>query len=121
MKACTAILIHFIGFYVVDSMMPEWVEMAGAWLLSKWYCAFFFVDLLAMTVAGRNSIALSYLLAMSATWSALLSAEQLLLGDDFQRLDEAVQIGFDVALCGYVVAVVFMALSLRTFRKRAGG
>jgi hypothetical protein len=116
MKALAAIFLHFVGFYVVDSLMPEWVEAAGAWLLAKWYFAFFMVDFVAMAVAGRSCV--NYLLAISATWSLLLAVEQMLLNDQLQQADATVQLGLDIVIGLYAGLLLILLVAQKRARMR---
>lgn len=97
-----AILIHFLGFYAVNSLMPAWAVMADADVLSAWYGSFALVDLIAVLsmtgAAGTLATIARFALGSSAIWSALIAVEMLMLGDMLQRADMSMQRYFDLIL-----------------------
>lgn len=97
-----AILIHFLGFYAVNSLMPAWAVMADADVLSAWYGSFALVDLIALLsmtgVAGTMATITRFALGTSGIWSALIGIEMLMMGDMLQRADMSMQRYFDLIL-----------------------
>lgn len=97
-----AILIHFLGFYAVNSLMPSWAVMADADILSVWYGAFALIDLIAILSMTDSTGSLAriarFALGTSGIWSALLSIEMLMLGDMLKQADMSMQRYFDLIL-----------------------
>lgn len=104
----TAIAIHFLGFYIVNWLMPAWAAEVDGELASVWYCCFVIVDLLAMLCADRSHV--FKVLALSCAWSACLAVETFMLEDGLQRLDLYAQWAFDMAfaLCVGMIAIEWM-------------
>lgn len=95
-EACLiTLLIHYVGFMVVNSAVPPHIGSADSYFLSLWYAAFASVDLIALHFARLR---IRHALAISFAWSATLSIEALTLHDNLQRCDWFVQIAIDCIL-----------------------
>lgn len=91
-----AIAAHFIGFYIVDALMPAWAAEVDGELASVWYMGFMIVDMGAICIAAQRSTMV--MLAMSCAWSGMLSLETYMLQDFLQGMDYAVQYLIDGSL-----------------------
>lgn len=108
----TALLIHFLGFLLINSAIPARIESADAYFLAAWYAAFAAVDLVALTFAKAH---LRLILALSFAWSSALALECFMLQDTLQRNDWLIQILLDVMLFGYFILLCFrLKLSARS-------
>ena len=108
----TALLIHFLGFLLINSAIPARIESADAYFLAGWYAAFAAVDLVALTFAKAH---LRLILALSFAWSSALALECFMLQDTLQRNDWLAQGVLDVALFGYFLMLL---ARYRTTEKR---
>ena len=100
----TALLIHFLGFLLINSAIPARIESADAYFLAAWYAAFAAVDLVALTFAKAH---LRLILAMSFAWSSALALECFMLQDTLQRNDWLIQMLLDVMLFSYLLLLCF--------------
>lgn len=96
-----ALLIHYLGYVVVNSAVPPGIGSADSHFLAMWYAAFAAVDLIALHFASSR---IRHVLAISFAWSATLAIESLTLHDNLQRCDWFVQIAID---CILIVLLVF--------------
>lgn len=99
----SALLIHFLGFLLINSAIPPNIESADSYFLAGWYAAFAAVDLIALVFAKAN---LRLILALSFAWSCALALECALLQDTLQRNDWLAQGVFDIALFGYFICLL---------------
>lgn len=100
-----AILIHFLGFYVVNAMIPAWaVEMDGE-LASIWYLSFACIDVMALSITRHKLI--KFALAASCAWSATLAIETWMLQDFLQSADFVAQFLFDALLGALLIGQVY--------------
>lgn len=91
-----AILIHYLGFYVVNAMIPAWAVEVDGELASIWYLSFACIDVMAMAITQHKLIKFS--LAASCAWSMTLAVETWFLRDYLQGIDFMAQYVFDVLL-----------------------
>lgn len=91
-----ALLIHALGFMLVNQLMPDWVYEAEWLILSMWYGAFVVVDLVALACCRYWPV--WFVLAASLAWSACLMIEVSMGSDLLQRHDTQVQWIIDAAL-----------------------
>lgn len=96
-----ALLIHFLGFLLINSAVPPYVESADAYFLAWWYAGFAAVDMIAMCFATSR---LRLILAVSFAWSCALAIECAALQDYLQANDWKMQMAIDVLLFGYLIA-----------------
>lgn len=99
----TALLVHFLGFYAINSMMPGWVKSADADILSIWYGCFALVDLIALMSIDSSEKGLwsqvnRYGLGTSMAWSTALMVEMLMLNNTLQPSDGEIQRYLDIIL-----------------------
>ena len=98
-----ALIIHFLGFYAVNSLMPSWVQSADSDILSVWYASFALVDVIAIMYLDRSG-ALGkvnlYALGTSLAWSAMLSIEMMMRNNALQPSDPDIQRYLDLILGG---------------------
>lgn len=102
-----AILIHYLGFYVVNAMIPAWAVEVDGELASIWYLSFACIDIMALAITRQPAI--KFILAASCAWSATLAAETLFLRDYLQSVDFVAQYLFD----GLLVAMLMVQGWLR--------
>lgn len=96
-----ALLIHFLGFYAIDALMPSWVVSADADVLAVWYASFAIVDLIALMHLEGTGFwrkVSEYGIGTSMAWSIALTAEMLMRNDVLQPSDETIQGYLDVIL-----------------------
>lgn len=98
-----ALLIHFLGFLLINSAIPPYIESADAYFLAGWYLAFAAIDLIAICFASSR---LRIILSLSFAWSCSLSIEQMMLMDTMQSCDWIMQTAIDLSLFGYLIAIV---------------
>ena len=91
-----AILIHLIGFALLDAMMPSWAGEAGWVVLSSWYGAFMAIDMVAIMFCRHYWLHVA--LAASCAWSACVMIDVSFGSDLFQRHDEVIQDILDFAM-----------------------
>lgn len=109
-----AILIHYLGFYVVNAMIPAWAVEVDGELASIWYLSFACIDVMALAITRQPAIKL--ILAASCAWSATLAIETWFLHDYLQTVDFAAQYLFDgLLLAMLMVQVWFYAIDWRRF------
>lgn len=118
-----ALVLHFLGFYALNSWMPSWALSADADLLSVWYANFALVDLIAIIALGRavgilGSIAYCTLV-VSLIWSASLAVEMAMLQDILQQADTSMQRYFDIIL-GLTLMAGVIQNQLNPNAKKAG-
>lgn len=110
-----AILIHYLGFYVVNAMMPTWAVEVDGELASIWYLSFACIDVMALAITRQPAI--KFILAASCAWSATLAIETWFLQDHLQVADFAAQYLFDGLLVAMLmVQVWFYAKDWHRFR-----
>lgn len=110
-----AIVIHYLGFYVVNAMIPAWASEVDGELASIWYLSFACIDIMALAITRQPAIKL--ILAASCAWSATLAIETWLLQDYLQSADFAAQYLFDGLLVAMLlVQLWFYAMDRRQFR-----
>lgn len=105
-----AILIHFVGFFFVDGMIPGWAGEVESGFAFVWYASFAAVDVIALSFARAPY--LKKILAVSCAWSAALSVEAILLQDMLQSMDGGAQVAIDASL-----AIIF-AINLISYMAR---
>lgn len=105
-----ALLVHFLGFLLINSAVPPHIESADAYFLAGWYAAFAAVDMIAICFAATR---LRIILAMSFAWSAALAFESFMLQDTLQRNDWIFQIAMDATLFSYFILVLTRIQSAR--------
>ncbi len=97
-----ALLIHFLGFYAINALMPSWVVSADSDVLSVWYASFAVVDIIALMSIGPGTGILLLIarfgLGTSMAWSAALAIEMAVLQDMLQAADISMQRYFDIVL-----------------------
>lgn len=91
-----ALLIHFLGFYVVNAMIPSWAVEVDGELASVWYLSFACIDVMALSITRQSLI--KFALAASCAWSAALAIETWMLHDFLQSADFVAQFLFDALL-----------------------
>jgi len=106
----TALLIHFLGFLLINSAVPPSIESADAYFLAGWYAAFAAVDLIALCYTKAT---LRLILALSFAWSASLALECFMLQDTLQRNDWLMQGVLDAALFGHFVLLLIRYKSVQ--------
>lgn len=79
------ILIHVLGYLLINSFMPNWVDEAGWLVLSAWYGSFVAIDMIAIMVCHSQRILVA--LAASCAWSAAIMLEVCLGSDLLQSHD----------------------------------
>lgn len=114
----TALLIHFLGFLLINSAVPPYIESADAYFLAWWYAAFAAVDMIAMCFASPR---LRIILALSFAWSAALGFECFMLQDTLQSNDQVMQHLVDVILFGYFILLLFKLKSTTRPKERTNG
>lgn len=114
----TALLIHFLGFLLINSAVPPYIESADAYFLAWWYAAFAAVDLIAMTFASNR---LRIILALSFAWSAALGFESFMLQDTLQRNDQVMQRVLDALLFSYFIVLLFRLKSTTRPKEKTNG
>lgn len=107
-----AILIHFIGFVLLDKLIPEWVGEVESGFACLWYAAFALIDVIALTCT--TSRWLKFALALSCAWSATLAIETFLMQDLLQSYDYIAQWVID----GMLVACALGLLLIRVTDSR---
>lgn len=101
-----ALLIHFLGFLLINSAVPPYIESADAYFLAWWYAGFAAIDLIAIGFATQR---LRIILGLSFAWSAALAFECALLQDTLQRHDQPIQWLLDIALFAYFIVLLYRA------------
>jgi hypothetical protein len=84
-----AILIHYLGFYVVNAMIPAWAVEVDGELASTWYLCFMLIDVIALTFVENRRLLVP--LALSCSWSVSIALETFFLSDWMQSFDWAMQ------------------------------
>lgn len=100
-----AILIHYLGFYVVNAMIPAWAVEVDGELASIWYLSFACIDIMALAITRQPVI--KFTLAASCAWSATLAIETWFLQDYLQTVDFAAQYLFDGLLVAMLMVQVW--------------
>lgn len=121
-----ALVIHFLGFYAVNSLMPGWAVSADADILAFWYASFAMIDLIALMVMpygeGARAWMVSAGLQFSMLWSAFLCVEMMMFGDLFQAADPDMQRYLDILLGGMlIIGVIQEAARQRSARGTVSG
>ena len=98
-----ALLIHYLGYVVVNSAVPPGIGSADSHFLALWYAAFAAVDLIALHFARSR---IRHVLAISFAWSGTLAIEALTLHDNLQRCDWLVQIAIDCMLLVLLISAI---------------
>ncbi len=114
-----SLLIHFLGFYAVNALMPAWAASADADILAVWYASFALVDAIAlMHLDGKGfwRRVNMYGLGTSLAWSVLLMVEMLMLRDTLQPADPTIQRILDVILG---LSLIFTSIQFGLVRRRA--
>lgn len=103
-----AILIHFIGFVLLDKLIPAWVGEVESGLSCIWYASFALIDVIAL--ACTTSPWIKCVLAISCAWSVTLAVETILLQDLLQSHDYIAQWVIDGALvlCALGLGLVWL-------------
>lgn len=112
-----AILVHVIGFIVLNSLIPDWVESASRDALIAWYAGFVIIDFLALTVCWDKRV--KVVLSLSCAWSACILAEICIGTDKLQQLDGFGQGAIDAAIV--VVSILLTAEWLKSKRVAVDG
>lgn len=101
-----AILIHFIGFVLLDALLPSWAAEVESGFACLWYASFALIDVIALTTTTSPWIKCT--LAISCAWSATLSIETILLQDLLQSHDDIAQWIVDglLAFCALGLLVI---------------
>lgn len=110
-----AILIHFIGFVLLDKLIPEWVGEVESGFACLWYASFALIDVIALT--ATTSRWLKFVLALSCAWSATLAIETFMMQDLLQSYDYIAQWVIDGMLIGCAACLGIIWLSERVKRK----
>lgn len=97
-----AIVIHFLGFYVINALIPAWACEVDGELASIWYLSFACIDVMALAITRQPAI--KFVLAASCAWSATLAIETWFLQDYLQSGDFAAQYLID----GLLVALLMV-------------
>lgn len=103
-----AILIHFIGFVLLDKLIPNWVGEVESGFACVWYAAFALIDVIALCCTASRW--LKFVLAVSCAWSATLAIETIMLQDLFQSRDYIAQWIIDGALsvCAFGLIIIWL-------------
>ena len=112
-----AILVHVLGFVVLNQLIPDWVESASRDALIAWYAGFVLIDFLAITVCWDKRV--KVILSVSCAWSACLLAEICIGTDKLQAFDAIGQLGIDAALV--VVSILLFLEWIKGRRVAVGG
>lgn len=91
-----ALLVHLIGFALIDAAMPAWASEAGWLVLSSWYGAFMAIDMVAIMLCRNYWLHIA--LAASCSWSACVMIDVSFGSDFFQRHDDLIQDLLDFAM-----------------------
>lgn len=91
-----ALLIHSIGFYVINGLIPSWAAEVDGELAATWYLCFMLIDVIALVFVEHRRLLVP--LALSCAWSASIALETMLLGDWMQSFDWAFQGALDAWL-----------------------
>lgn len=110
-----AILIHYLGFYVVNAMIPAWAVEVDGELASIWYLSFACIDVIALTITRHTLI--KFALSASCAWSVTLSVETWLMQDYLQGSDFVAQHLFDAVLVALLLGQI-LAIGLEWQRMR---
>ena len=101
-----AIVIHYLGFYVVNAMIPAWACEVDGELASIWYLSFTCIDVMALAITRQPAI--KFVLAASCAWSAALAIETWFLKDYLQSVDFAAQYLIDGLLIALFLIQAWM-------------
>lgn len=103
-----AILIHFIGFVLLDALLPEWAGEVESGFACVWYVSFALIDVIALTATTSRWI--KCVLAISCAWSAALAIEVIMLQDFLQQHDDIAQWVIDGSLisCAAGLAIIWL-------------
>lgn len=102
----SAILIHFIGFVLLDKLLPPMAVEVESGFACIWYASFALIDFMAM--ACTKSRWLEFILAASAAWSAAIATEMLLGQDLLQSHDYIAQWLIDIPLIACAIGIGFL-------------
>lgn len=91
-----AILIHFLGYVVIDRLLPIWAVEVESGFACVWYASFALIDVIAMCATSNPYI--KFPIAVSAAWSSTLAIETILLQDLLQSHDYIAQFLIDGSL-----------------------
>jgi len=110
-----AILIHYLGFYVVNALIPGWAVEVDGELASLWYLSFVCIDVMALSIT-RHALIKSTL-AASCAWSLAVGVETWFLHDSLQSVDFVAQYLIDGMLGALLaIQVVFYVKDWHRFR-----
>lgn len=101
-----AILIHFIGFVLLDKFIPSWVSEVESGFACVWYASFALIDVIALCCT--TSRWLKSILALSCAWSMMIAIETILGGELFQSRDYIAQWLIDVPLIACAIGIGFL-------------
>lgn len=112
-----AILIHFIGFVLLDALLPEWASEVESGFACIWYASFAVIDVIALTCTSSRWIKM--ILAISCAWSATIAFETILLQDLLQSYDTYAQWVIDVSLVTCAAGLGLLWLNERQGKRKA--
>lgn len=113
-----AILIHIIGFYAINALLPAWASEVESGFACIWYASFALIDVIALTCTTSRWI--KCVLAVSCAWSATLAIETILLQDLLQSHDDIAQWLIDGALIGCALGLATIRISnMKTNQREA--
>ena len=111
-----AILIHFIGFALLDKLIPVWASEVESGFACIWYASFALIDAIALSCTTSRWI--KCILSISCAWSATLALETFLLQDLLQQHDDIAQWMIDGSLIACAIGHFVLIIA---FRKRENG
>lgn len=109
-----AILIHFLGFVLLDKLLPAKAVEVESGFACVWYASFALIDVIAL--AFTTSRWLKFILAISCAWSATLAIETIMLQDLLQSHDDIAQWLIDVPLVACAIGIAILWISQRNQR-----
>lgn len=98
-----AILIHFIGFVLLDKLLPSWAVEVESGFACVWYASFALIDIIALTCTTSRWI--KFMLAISCAWSVTIAIETLLGQELLQSHDYIAQLLIDVPLVACAIGL----------------
>lgn len=111
-----AILIHFLGFVLLDKLLPIKAVEVESGFACVWYASFALIDVIALTCTSSRWI--KFILAISCAWSATLAIETILLQDLLQSHDDIAQWIIDGALVGCAIGLAVIWLNGFEFKRK---
>lgn len=112
----SAILIHFIGFALLDKLIPAWAAEVESGFACIWYASFALIDVMALSCTTSRWI--KCILSISCAWSATLSVETLLMQDLLQGYDDIAQWLIDVPLIACAAGLLILWIDQILKRKQ---